>query len=538
MVTIQEAVRKLTIITDERGLTQTKQKLDQLRGAQAEVTASSERQERATLSLSRQYETLQRRLDPVYRREQELARVERDLTMAQSQGLVSLARKNELLGLATVKYEQAAVGARTYGAALGGLNISAMGLARGLAGGVLAGGVMMLPSMIKQTVGAVGDLADAATRAGASAEKLQVLRQALAQNGGAAESADTALQAFNVRMGQIANTGAGPAANAIKALGLSFSQIVALNPDEKFDVVAAKLGGIADPARRAALAAELFGKQAGPELAAALGQGANVLAETEARMRSLGIVMSNETVAAGDRLGDKMQELTQRFSVLWQTMVVQGAVAVESTIQGYEDIGGSIDKLISKPSLRQLHEVIFGARSTNFVFGPEAEAAGAKADKLAVATQRAAEGMKTMADASGRFDAAFGDGERATDELRRGLEALHPKAKAAHDDLQKIGDPLDIRPAAQKLDELGKKATTVFDDAQKFAESFTQTLVSGLMRGDSLLDSLSGAVGNLSQSLASTAVTDLFSGNFLGAAVSGIGGQIADMFSPDKGLTT
>jgi hypothetical protein len=228
-------------------------------------------------------------------------------------------------------------------AILAGSAISKLAVFAGL-GGV---GLAAMVSKVRDAIGSVGDLADAAARAGVSAEKLQVLRQALAQNGGAAETADAALQALTVRLGQLTNQGTGTAANAVKTLGISFAQLASLSPDKKFDAIAAKLAAVEDPSRRAALAADLFGKAAGPQMAALLGQGNSVLADTEARMRSLGTLMSNETVAAGDALDDKFQELSTVIDSTFKKAVVGAAMAVYDLIDSFR----ALDK---QTSLRNL----------------------------------------------------------------------------------------------------------------------------------------------------------------------------------------
>lgn len=95
---------------------------------------------------------------------------------------------------------------------------------------------------------------------------------------------------------------------------------------------------------------------------------------------------------------------------------------------------------------------------------------------------------------------------------------------------QKIAD------AAGQLFDL-QKAQKAYNDqlhnGQQLAQSFAETLISGLMRGDDLMASLAGSVSNLSSQLANSAITDLLSGNFIGAAVSGIGALITGIVGHD-----
>lgn len=68
------------------------------------------------------------------------------------------------------------------------------------------------------------------------------------------------------------------------------------------------------------------------------------------------------------------------------------------------------------------------------------------------------------------------------------------------------------------------------DSLRSTARGFAQDLVSGLQQGKSLTDALTGAFKNLSSQLASSALTQLFSGNLFGAAISGIGALVSGLF--------
>ena len=77
-------------------------------------------------------------------------------------------------------------------------------------------------------------------------------------------------------------------------------------------------------------------------------------------------------------------------------------------------------------------------------------------------------------------------------------------------------------------------ANPLFRQLKEVAEGFTQDLVAGLMRGESLMDALGNAAMRLSQQLASRAITQALSGDFMGAAVSGIGALISGIFGSSQ----
>lgn len=94
------AIRRIDIQATSTGVDQAAAALDKLGKAHDDVAVSSTKTERATLSLERSYDRIQRQFDATYRAEQQLARTERELSAARSQGLLSLSRQTELMEMA------------------------------------------------------------------------------------------------------------------------------------------------------------------------------------------------------------------------------------------------------------------------------------------------------------------------------------------------------------------------------------------------------------------------------------------------------
>jgi len=184
-------------------------------------------------------------------------------------------------------------------------------------------GITMLARSAREAIGTVGDLNDAADRAGVSAEKLQLLRFALEQTAGSAEDADSALQKFGVSVGQASLKNGGAAADAFTALGVSIRDVSGNVRDSEplFDEVIAKLGGVENPAQRAAVATALFGRQAGPELSALASQGANGLATFSGQLDRVG-KLSNDTVSRGDELDNWFKRISGSVENLFTQAIV------------------------------------------------------------------------------------------------------------------------------------------------------------------------------------------------------------------------
>lgn len=70
----------------------------------------------------------------------------------------------------------------------------------------------------------------------------------------------------------------------------------------------------------------------------------------------------------------------------------------------------------------------------------------------------------------------------------------------------------------------------ILREVREIGISFTSDFVRGLMSGKSAMESLGNAATSLSNKLADKAITSLFTGDFMGAAVSGIGAVVSGLF--------
>lgn len=215
--------------------------------------------------------------------------------------------------------------------------------ALGLIGVGLTAG--FLTSASRKAISEIGDLADAATQAGISAEGLQVFRFAIDQAGGSVEDADKALIKFNKNMGDLANTGKGSAADALKAIGINIEEagFKSASTEEKFKLIVERLSGIKDQAKLAGIAGDIFGDKLGPKLLGVLAQGQSGLVSTEAAMRRLGQLMSNEAVAAGDVLDDKFKSWALTIETVFKKAVVGAAEAVSEAVRVFTSVSAQTD---------------------------------------------------------------------------------------------------------------------------------------------------------------------------------------------------
>ncbi|MFN7754463.1 MAG: phage tail tape measure C-terminal domain-containing protein [Holosporales bacterium] len=193
-----------------------------------------------------------------------------------------------------------------------------------VAGAALAAGNQIFDS-INRAVSQTAALADLAQSIGINVERLQELRYAAEQSGASADMLDDAIRTLNQRLGDVASEGGGAAAGAFERL-----QIAALNADgtirnagDVFDEFVRKLESVGSEAEKAALASDLFGKQAGPRLVQLLSEGEAGIASLSKEARAFGLVMGEDLVKQTQALEDEWNRFTQQVDVAYKTVILR-----------------------------------------------------------------------------------------------------------------------------------------------------------------------------------------------------------------------
>lgn len=160
--------------------------------------------------------------------------------------------------------------------------------------------------MTKNASDGVGDLDDMAQRIGFSTQALQEWGYVAKMNGMELDVLQTGMKTFTTAMD--GSSAAGVA--ACKKLGIS---IEGLSNEEAFNVAITALQGVTDETEKMALATDLFGAKAAQKMMPMLKQTA---ADTEAlkqKANELGLVYSEDMVAAATTFGDTWDTLGMVF---------------------------------------------------------------------------------------------------------------------------------------------------------------------------------------------------------------------------------
>lgn len=175
----------------------------------------------------------------------------------------------------------------------------AMGAIKGAIAGAFA--VDVVVKAIGKFTEFTGRVTDTAAKLGISTSAVQKFDLAFKDAGVGIDTVGNAIG----EMGRRLVSGDAGAVNALGALGLKADELVRMAPDAAFTKIADAVATIQNPLERATVAQEVFGK-GGKELLAALD---GKLAETTQKFEDMGMVMSEDLVAAGDNLGDALGHL-------------------------------------------------------------------------------------------------------------------------------------------------------------------------------------------------------------------------------------
>lgn len=214
-------------------------------------------------------------------------------------------------------------------------------------------------SAAKEQMDVLGDLDDNAQKVQMSAEALQEWQYAAKLSGMESETLVKALEKQQKSFAS-AKTGSASLAESYASLGLDVNQFD--SSEAMLTALIDRLADCEDETTRNSVASTIFGKSYA-ELAPLLNQGSEGIAALRQEARDLGIVISDETVAAGAEAGDCLDRLNSVIDAT-KTKIVAGMLPSLSSISDrlreglnsrsaqkqLEKLGNSCGELIAKAS--------------------------------------------------------------------------------------------------------------------------------------------------------------------------------------------
>lgn len=198
------------------------------------------------------------------------------------------------------------------------------------AGAAAAGGALI--GLTSKAADAADEVDKMSQKIGLSKEGFQEWRYAMGQSGVDIGVMQNGMKTLTNLMDSAKNGSSG-AKDAFSALGLSiYDSGGALKDQESMmkETIMA-LANMEDSTERAKLATQLFGR-AGSELEPLLNSGADGIQELMDRSHELGLVMSDEAVDAGVKLGDTMQDVKDSFGMVATQIGVQVMPVIQALL--------------------------------------------------------------------------------------------------------------------------------------------------------------------------------------------------------------
>lgn len=204
-------------------------------------------------------------------------------------------------------------------------------------------------------------LGEVAQQLGVSTRALQEYRYVATQVGIEQDQLDAGLQKLTRSIGQAAN-GAKVQSAAFDTLGISIrdqnGQLK--STDQILPELIAAFSRIADPARRAAIETQLFGK-AGQQLDTLLAGGVSQVNNLRDAANKLGIVLSNEQIQSADDTADKLASLQRVMTANISAVVADNSDAILGLADSFAKLTANVlGSLTAFNDYRNLRALAFG----------------------------------------------------------------------------------------------------------------------------------------------------------------------------------
>jgi hypothetical protein len=184
----------------------------------------------------------------------------------------------------------------------------------------------------------VGDeIGKTAKKVGAGVEELQRLRFAADRSGASARNLDLAIKNQAKQLQDASNGGAKLFTDALDALGLSIEDVNKLSAEERLGLFGDRLQEVEDKGKRTALAMNLLGARAGPELLPLLLEGSEGIKALGDEAESLGIVMGEDAVASSEGFQDSVTNLQAALSGVKNIIGTDLIPVVQDLVVGFTD---------------------------------------------------------------------------------------------------------------------------------------------------------------------------------------------------------
>src|SRR5690606_25482297 len=183
-----------------------------------------------------------------------------------------------------------------------GKKLAALGAAAAAAGAALA------TKLVKSGLSAIDSQAKLARSLDSTIDGLRALQLAAQDAGLSTDAMSANLQRMNRRLGEMATTGAGPAAGWLNRLGLSAQELLKLPLEDRTARIADEIGKLSTSAEMASAAFAIFG-DGGLKMVPMLQQGGEAIRAARADVDAFGLSLSEIDAAKIEMANDAMSRI-------------------------------------------------------------------------------------------------------------------------------------------------------------------------------------------------------------------------------------
>lgn len=185
-------------------------------------------------------------------------------------------------------------------------------------------------SYVTETTAAIDATNKLATALGVPIEELQRLQFAAERSGVEGEKLNASVKKLNTVLLQLGEGVVGPASDALGDLGLSFKDLEGLTTTDQLGLIGERLQEVEKASERSAIAALIFGEDAGPSLASLLAEGRDGLEALGAQANN---VFTQEQADQASAFQDELTNLSDLLDGIIQPIALE---LVPTLIEGVE----------------------------------------------------------------------------------------------------------------------------------------------------------------------------------------------------------
>ena len=190
-----------------------------------------------------------------------------------------------------------------------------------------------LKEMVNHTVEAAVGAKRLGQEIGFSTQSIQELGYAASVSGSSAEAMAGAMGHLSRGMQEAKSKGSGPLIEGLQAMHLSFDAIRNKTPEQTFSILVDRLSKMPDGFKKTAAAADLFGREAGPQLIPFINKGIAGIGELRDEAEDLGVVLGDDGVEQAEKFEEGQKRLGGTLTGI-KNQIVSGLLPVLTEVFG------------------------------------------------------------------------------------------------------------------------------------------------------------------------------------------------------------